>query len=218
MIHRRGCAALVVLLAMVLPARANNSAAATARPAPIPTGSLLVLTNSNKLVARWTSAEVTHVAIAVEEDGHVWVYEATPSKVRRIALAEYREELAEQNRSRTTPMALWVMTPDRPFDKREQLVMQRYLDAQLGRRYSIKNYVRSRPGDGIHCAELASSALQQTGRYLFGPHYAISPARLVKVLEHTYDEPSALALPRPIKNESWCQRSWKWWGGWADWC
>jgi hypothetical protein len=107
--------------------------------------------------------------------------------------------------------------------------MLEYLDEQLGRRYSVRNYVRSKPGDGIHCAELASNTLNRSGRFALEDCGKISPAKLFTLVQEQYAKPVELSIAVDLPKRSWCERaqqrwseSWLWcrwsWGeAWA-WC
>ncbi|MGE0755794.1 MAG: hypothetical protein AB7F89_07655 [Pirellulaceae bacterium] len=188
--------------------------------ANIPDGSVIVLENSNPIVEAYTRSEVTHVGLVLQKDGREWVYEATPSVVRRIPLASYYEELGEHNRRRRESSRLRVRLypPRTDYTDKELTDLKAFLDSQLGRRYSVKGYVRSRPGDGIHCAELVASALATTGRHELTRPYAINPAQLVSRLAPTHRSPIVVALPEVEPQGSLCQRSWGWWSGLWSWC
>src|SRR5207244_1398978 len=70
---------------------------AGARGAELPDGTLLFLENCNSIVQRTTHGEIAHVALAFQEGGQRWVYEATPAKVRRLTVDDYFIELARLN-------------------------------------------------------------------------------------------------------------------------
>jgi hypothetical protein len=189
-----------------------------ASPAPLDTGTLLFLEHSNPIIAQWTRSDVTHVAVIVREDSDTWIYEATPGHVRRIVLDEYLDELARMNQNRRQPIRAWAMSPRQAWPEVEQQAFTAYLDSQLGRRYSVRNYVRGKEGDGVHCGELASSALEHTGRFQLQPHYAQDPGRLVAALARQYHQPVLLALPEPSEEVPWCQRAWRSWTSLSNWC
>lgn len=188
----------IVLMAMTL-------GAATA-----PTdGSLLVLQNSNKPVAGLTDSDLTHVAMLRTLDGELWVYEATPNRVRRLPLIDYRREVARCNVNRTRPMRVWLMQPAKPYTVAERASMFRYLDEQVGRRYSIKGYVRGKSGDGIHCAQYCSRALAESGRYRFANHATTSPVALVNTVRDSHLPPQRVVLGKVASEESWSERGWQ---------
>lgn len=193
-------------------------AATSVSTVPVESGTVLILKHSNKVVAAWTDAEVTHVALAMREGDETWVYEATPGEVRRLPFREYCRELGELNHGKKTRVELWTMAPQRTWSAGEESSVRRYLDAQLGRRYSIKNYVRGKEGDGVHCAELTASALEQTGRYYFQRAYSHSPAALYKLLQRSYAPARPLAVSAVKPREPWCRRTWNRCASWADWC
>ena len=183
-------------------------------------GTIIVLENSNPVVKVYTKSEINHVAMVLNVGGQPRVYEATPSEVRRLALSEYCAEIAELNRGRNADsrIRLRLYQPARAYSTSERGQLLAFYDAQLGRRYSIRGFVRNKPGDGIHCAELVSTALARTGRYQFPPSYSVSPAALVAQIRPTHDAPLDVTPIVHQTQDSWCQRSWVWWAGVFDWC
>src|SRR4051812_23825116 len=73
---------------------------AALKAAELPDGTLLFLENCSSVVERTTHGEIAHVAMVFGDDGHRWVYEATPAKVRRVRLDDYLLELARSNQRR----------------------------------------------------------------------------------------------------------------------
>jgi hypothetical protein len=184
----------------------------------IPTGTLLYLQHSNPLVASWTQSDVTHVALAVQKEETTWVYEATPGQVRRVELESYLEELSRMNRGERRPMELWALAPIERFQEQECRKLQEFLDQQLGRRYSVRNYLRQRDGEGIHCGELAASALTETGRFHFKPFYSQAPGVLVERLRDHCQQPIQIAIPERSETPSWRTRTWQRWTAFRNWC
>jgi hypothetical protein len=181
-------------------------------------GSLVVLADSNKVVSAWTDSNITHVGVLMHKDGESWIYEATPGSVRRVTLSAYCRELSEQNGQRRKPIRLWVMQPEKPYSDAQLERMQTYLDRQLGRRYSVKGYVRKRPVDGIHCAELASTALSHGERIDVPTPFAMSPGALYEKVSPVYRDPEPVTLPSRPAQSSWCSRAWDDWFGFQNWC
>ena len=60
------------------------------------------------------------------------------------------------------------MQPKKPLNEQHAADLKSYLDRQLDRRYSVRGIVRGKTGDGIHCAELASQALNVAGLTTIG--------------------------------------------------
>ncbi|MDP6466503.1 MAG: YiiX/YebB-like N1pC/P60 family cysteine hydrolase [Pirellulaceae bacterium] len=181
-------------------------------------GSMVVLHNSNKMVAGWTDSEVTHVALVLNIDGQPWVYEATPGKVRRVPMASYREELRALNASRRRPTRMSVLQPKRPYSQQQVAKMRTYLDKQVGRRYSVKGVVRRKPSDGIHCAEYVATALAQSGRYRTTNAHSLHPATVVQNAAPLHASPANVSIRSRKSQESWCSRSWKQWDSVQTWC
>jgi hypothetical protein len=187
----------------------------------LPDGSILYLTNSSKAVHLITDSKISHLALLLSDSKkHQWVYEATPSRVRRIPLLEYHHELSILNTGRDQPMRLFAMVPTKAYSATQLKRMQGYLSAQLGRRYSVKGYVRKKQAKGIHCAELVSRAVERTGRAQFKQTYAMSPGEVVSQVSKVYNEPTRLriAAPPSTAERTWCERSWDHWAGLFDLC
>ena len=148
------------------------AAAAASRAAELSDGTLLFLENCSSVVERSTHGEIAHVALVFGDASQRWVYEATPAKVRRVKLDDYLLELARSNRRRNASdeIRVFALRPEPEYTSEETAKMRAFLDSQLGRRYSVKNYVRGKPYDGIHCAELTASTRGPAG----SPHQAQS--------------------------------------------
>ncbi|QDU25503.1 hypothetical protein ETAA8_05720 [Anatilimnocola aggregata] len=184
-------------------------------------GSLVFLQNCNSVVEYTTRDEIGHVALVFREGSETWIYEATPGKVRRLTWGDYQTELARINAGRSKSKAIqqWVVEPKQKYDATEVAAMQEHLDVQLGRRYSVKNYVRGKPGDGTHCAELAANTLNRTGRYAFAEPHKIHPAELLKQLEQSHRPKVEFAIGQPEVIDPWyvrwgrcCSQSCNWCG------
>lgn len=186
--------------------------------AAIPDGALLVLRNSNKPVAAVTGSDITHLALVFQEGGTEWVYEATPAKVRRISLGEYQREIGNFNQNRGRPTRISVLKPKYPYSELQVDRMRHHAASQVGRRYSVKGYVRAKEFDGVHCAHLAAETLQCSGRFQFDEAYAISPGDLVASIRPLHESPVPLAVLPDTTDESWCERSWTTWFNCGDWC
>lgn len=181
-------------------------------------GTVIYLEHSNPIVERYTSSSITHVAVAINIGDQPWVYEATPSAVRRLPLSEYRDEIGELNKGREKKVGLVYMRPKQPYTTAEIDAMKTYLDSQLGRRYSVKGYVRKKQGDGIHCAELLANTLTRGGHVRFEQAFRISPHEVVERAAEVYVPPVALTASPATPPDTWCARSWRWWSGTCNWC
>jgi len=186
----------------------------------LPPGTLLFLENCNSVVETTTRGRIGHVAIVLPEAGVSWVYEATPAKVRRLTVAAYYDELGRLNQRRDQDEAirLWALAPLAPYEPRELEAMQAFLDEQLGRRYSVKNYVRGKSYDGIHCAELASRALNASGRFAFEDCHRISPQALYTAVVPSHAAARRIDVPPPAAKEPWCQRAQRRTAEYFAWC
>jgi hypothetical protein len=190
------------------------------RGAELPDGTLLFLENCSSVVERATRGEIAHVALVFQDGGQRWVYEATPAKVRRITESDYFVELARLNQRRDNDedVRVLVVRPVPAYEADEITKMRAFLDEQLGRRYSVKNYVRGKPYDGIHCAELASNTLNASGRYTFEDCHKINPQALFAAVTPTHAAAELLTIPALEVREPWWTRTQRRWSGWMTWC
>ena len=151
----------------------------------LPDGSLIFLDHSNNIVERYTDAKTTHVAIVINDKDGAWVYEAQPPKVRKVKLSEFYDDIVRLKRKRKK-LRLWVYTPLEPYNDRQVKAMRDYLEQQVGRKYSIKSYLRGRELDGIHCSEMVSRALEKSQRFrIFNPART-SPGELLRRIKCSY--------------------------------
>jgi len=210
---------LAAWLVSLFSAALNAAAGADARGA-FPSGTLLFLENCNSVVQWTTGGQIAHVAILLHEGPRLLVYEATPGKVRKLALDDYYVELAKLNerRQEDEQIRLHALRPAPAYSAVETDKLRELLDSQLGRRYSVKNFVRGKPYDGIHCAELAATALNQTGRYEFHDCHTIHPQALYNAVVEQSAAPQIVSLPKLVEKESWCARAQRRWLAWFAWC
>ncbi len=191
-----------------------------APPASPSDGTLIFLENCNSVVEYSTQGKIGHVALAFQDGGQTWIYEATPAKVRRVTAADYYAELARLNARRDADekIRVWLLRPEVPYSIEEVVRMREFLDAQVGRRYSVENYVKGRPGDGIHCAELASATLSRSGRYRLEECHRINPQALYTAVLSTHEKPAEMAIPEPATKDTWCVRAQRRWSEAWTWC
>ena len=89
----------------------------------------------------------------------------------------------------------------------------------IGKRYSVKSYVRDRPGDGVHCSEFSSNVLSSTSRHEFRSTHTITPVRLTSLLAFSHRTPVRVALPN-VPSSTWCEQTsdcWEDFWGWCGW-
>ena len=175
--------------------------------APVADGSLLFLENSNQFVELYTGSETTHVAVIIHSQEQPWVYEATPGEVRKLPLDDYRAELGKLNerRGEQRKIRAVLVEPRTAYSSQQITAMRELLEAQLGRRYSIKGHVRGR-SDGIHCAELAARALCTASVLKIERCQAESPASLLAKVKPQAQPFTTLAIDEPDERPSWTTR------------
>mgnify|MGYP003765838847 CR=1 FL=1 len=122
----------------------------------IPDGSLLFVEGGSNAVMTHTNSPYSHVALIFNIDEEPWVYEAVKPVVRKIKLSDYIREIEAENKKRKKLMKLWIK---KPKVKINTTTMLKYLNDQLGRKYSIGSYITGDPQDKIHCGELTARAL-----------------------------------------------------------
>jgi hypothetical protein len=185
-------------------------------------GSLVLLENCNYWVERYTHASIGHVAVAANEGKQTWIYEATPGRVRRLTWADYQAELGQLNADRQQkqkqPIVAWVMKPKTALNNTQSVALKNYLDSQLNRRYSVRGIVRGSTGDGIHCAELASHALNASEQACIVNCHKQSPAAVRDLAQPGYASAEQVRIALPEAEDSWCARSWRGWAHFAMMC
>jgi len=201
----------------------SGSAAAALGDSPtpaLPSGTLLFLENCSSVVERATKGKIGHVAMVMADDQVTWVYEATPARVRRVTREEYDTELARINarRAEDDTIRIWARQPAPEFTAEQITAMRTILDEHLGRPYSVKDYVRDKPSDGIHCGELTSTVLNASGRFAFQDCHRIHPSALYGSVDGGYGPPEEVIIPKPTVQESWSVRAQRRTSGWWTWC
>jgi hypothetical protein len=81
----------------------------------------------------------------------------------------------------------------------------------------VKGYVRGKPSDGVHCAELAATTLNQSGRYVFQECHKIDPQALYAAVLATHVS-APLAIPSLATQDSWWVRAKRRSLAWCTWC
>lgn len=152
-------------------------------------GSLIFLDHSNRIVESYTDSPTTHVGVIVNINGVPYVYEAVQPQVRRMKLSDYLQEVDDLNAKKgpgDKKMRVFIYQPARPFSPQDTIKMLDYLDAQIGRKYSVKSYIQGKDCDGIHCSELASKTLNKTGKYTITNPGQVSPCELLRLIKSRY--------------------------------
>lgn len=181
-------------------------------------GSLLVLRGTSKPVTLATGSDITHVAMIFAHGDEDWVYEATPAKVRRLTMAAYLRELGTSNHGKRKPTTISMLRPKQPYSEAQLRLMQEYAQAQIGRRYSVKGYLRSQEFAGMHCAHFAAATLEAGGRFNFDQEFSITPGDLVSNIAKSHQPPVSIAVQPIASSDSWCAQSWNTWFNYSAWC
>jgi hypothetical protein len=191
-----------------------------AQAAELSDGTLLFLENCSSVVEHTTHGEIAHVAILFRADAQQWIYEATPAKVRRVKIDEYLLELARLNDRRKVEEKVRVLAlaPSPRYSTNELARMRAFVDNQLGRRYSVKNYLRGKPYDGIHCAELTAKTLNASGRFALADCHKLNPQSLYNSIVWTHGEPQILRIPSLEAPDPWLTRMQRTSLAWCTWC
>jgi hypothetical protein len=204
---------------VLLGGTAAAGAAESAGPS-LPSGTLLFLENCSSVVEHATKGKIGHVAVLMADGGSRWIYEATPAQVRRITQEEYFAELARINlgRGQDDRIRVWVKQPSPEFTAAQVEAMRGQLNQQLGKPYSVRDYVRETPSDGVHCAELASTTLNASGRFAFKECHRLHPSALYSAVDSGYGPALEIAIPDPAIQASWCIRAQRQTASWWKWC
>lgn len=176
------------------------------------TGTLIFVENSSNVVESYTDSSYTHVTIVVMDDGYTpWVYDAAPPVIRRVKLVDWLAEMAKRNEGWDSPAVISIV--HRPYSPEEMDKIQTYLVEQEGRPYSLRSYLRSRPGSGIHCSEMCAGAFEAAGHQLSTPNFSISPGELRELVRSTHVQQGEklVAYSRREHRRSTCRRWIDWW-------
>lgn len=188
-------------------ASATVQAAADEIAALVTTGSLICTRGDCLAVRVYTASSVTHVASVVVQNDGPWVYESTNGAgVRKLPLADY---LGTQS-----PNHVRVFRPHVRLTADQATAFETYLEAQLGRPYSVKHHLTGNRSRGLHCAEYATEALARTELITVQNSVKVSPASLIEgvVQNGIHDEliDREIAEPEPPADpgRNCCERFW----------
>jgi len=145
---------------------------------PVDDGTLVFVKGGNRIVKFQTDSEITHVGIIFIENSEPYLYEATPPRVRKIALKDYLKEIEETNKKHPkNQRELVYVNPSMPADKIAS--MKKYAESQIGRSYGVRSYVKGKELSTIHCSEYVSRILIAGGENIDVP-YKQTPDSLMK--------------------------------------
>ena len=172
------------------------------------TGTLLVSEGDCLAVRVYTQSPFTHVAAVVLRNGRPFVYDAANGVGVRCQTLE--------NYLRTqSPDELHVFQPARAINAGRQKQFEAWLDGQLGRPYAVSHHLSGERGDGVHCAEYVSEALDKCGVINVENPAKVSPASLVKGITlhdlYSHSETVRVVAP-PVQTEptsSWYGHAWQ---------
>tara|TARA_R110002072_G_scaffold302100_1_gene483865 strand:+ start:15353 stop:16048 length:696 start_codon:yes stop_codon:yes gene_type:complete len=182
-------------------------AASELRPV-LKTGTLLVSEGDCLAVRVYTQSPFTHVAAVVQRNGRPFVYDsANGVGVRCQTLENY---LRTQS-----PDELHVFQPARPLNSSQQKRLTGWLDGQLGRPYAVAHHLSGDRGDGVHCAEYVSEALDNCGLIKVKNPARVSPASLVQgiTIHNVYSQTETVHViaptPEPTPPSTWYGQAWQ---------
>jgi hypothetical protein len=173
-------------------------------------GSLLFVENGHNLVECYTNSNFSHVAIVI--DG--LVYEAEMPEIKTYSIQGWLTKIGRANEGSASPEIVSLVAPDTPYTAEELDRMRTYLQQQVGRRYSIRGYLRGVEGDGIHCSEMCAAAIEVAGRHNFSTaNCEISPGDLHDWLpnHHQVGNKMYVYIKKPHRR-SVATRWGDWWG------
>lgn len=169
------------------------------------TGTLLFSRGDCLAVRVYSQSAYTHVAIVVKEGNDSWAYDAMPGPgVRRTPLAQYLYEL--------TPGEVEIFQPLRSIEGAPAVLMQRYLESQLGRPYQVRQHLTGCACAGVHCSEYVTEALMAAELMTARQPARVTPGSLLEgVVEgrvYALDRVCELtAAPVDVpEEEGWCGR------------
>lgn len=151
-------------------------------------GDLLFVQNSHNLVENYTKSTYSHVAIVIKDNQQIWVYEASPPVIKKYTLDDWLDQIGQYNLNhKQSPAVLKIVSPNWSYSDNDIFEMKCFLEKHLGRRYSIRGYVRGVKTNGIHCSEMCAGALESTGKIDFlVENMCISPGDLDNMLSTSH--------------------------------
>jgi len=175
----------------------------------IENGTLLFVENGQNLVECYTKSSYSHVAIVLDD----CVYEAELPEVKKYTVQEWFTNIGKYNDGKGSPALVEIQAPDKPYTKEELGKMKVFLESQVGRRYSIRGYLRKIPGTGIHCSEMCATALESSGRCNFSvQNCEISPGDLHDWISGHHQVGNQLYVRiKPEHRRTLCSRWSDWW-------
>jgi len=181
-------------------------------------GTIVYLQKSNSVVEFYTGSDQTHVGIVFSDAKQQWVYEAAPGKVRRVSLASYLRNLGELNRRRSGKINVFFRQPERVFSPSEIYKMRHYLDMQLGKPYTVRNFLGQADSEGFHCSELVAEGLNRSQRFELARPQALSPSQLLRLTQSRYQRSRQVSVVAAGQERPWCERTWNAWSDFGNWC
>jgi hypothetical protein len=181
----------------------------TAKALAVEDGTLLFVENGQNLVECYTHSSYSHVAIVIDNQ----VYEAEPPRIHKEPLLDWFTKIAKYNEGAGSPALVVVKSPDKPYSSEEIARMREFLEEQVGRRYSIRGYVRKVPGNGIHCAEMCAGALEASEKFSFpNENYTYSPGSLFDATAGYHQVGNKLYVRMKDEHRRTVASRWKdWW-------
>lgn len=180
-------------------------------------GTLIFLENSSNVVECYTDSTYSHVAIVMsDKDGVQWLYNAEPPRIRKYKVVDYFAEIGRMNEGTNSKVVTSIVRPRRRYTRSEKAKMREYLEGQIDRQYSIRGYLRSIPGTGIHCSEMIAAAIEATGRRNFvAKNFSISPGELASLVsvDHVRQGKKLVVVTKKDETRSMCRRWSDWWKG-----
>jgi hypothetical protein len=124
-----------------------------------PDGTLLFVEGGNELVMSHTNSPYSHAAVIFNDNGKLYVYEATHPVCRKVLLEDYIKLCEKINKREGKQIKLWIKYP-KNLSHEDAEKMKEYCEKQLGRKYRIKSYIRGEPQEkSIHCGEMTTRAM-----------------------------------------------------------
>ena len=168
-----------------------------------PDGAIVLLRDSNAIVTHITQSRWTHMGIVFKEQGQLWVFEASPGRVRKVSLSEFTRDAYARRLGYNSRSVVYIMPPRTPFADAELAAMRSFAHRQVGRRYSIKGILRDRPVEGTNCAQFVAATLQQSGRIRFPHTFDQTPEKVLDRSKHLYAELFRVTAPANHSDHPW---------------
>jgi len=172
------------------------------------TGTLLFSKGDCLAVRIFTKSPFTHVATIVREEDQITVYDSMNGVgVRKQSLRDYLKNRGGD--------VLHIYHPSQAFDVQKSNKFKQHLEQKIGTPYAVRHHLSGKRGQGVHCAEYMTDALQACNILKAKNPANVSPGSLFRgvTMYNIYQTGQIIALTSaaPAEDEKGNNRCHQWW-------